>query len=558
MRRAAVAVVVIGIALGTNPCVASASENRTQTISYAGYEITVPSSWPVYWLARDPAQCVRYDIHAVYLGTPGPDQQCPPGLVGRTETVSIATPTVVQSAATGRTLVQPGLNGGRVLRSVPGIKAAMILNDDSHQIRVALRSTGTSIVTATYGSTPESMVSILASLRQAPSVAPPDEQVFRVVGSSEEVTLPDGTVDVRVAPTVVTDPVVVGRPFPAPRPATAPRAPAARSLAAARSSAAARALVTASPSAPAFQSALARTSGRRSARPAGRSPRTARPSPSAGPSLAARPSGSARPSVTAGPSASAGPSGKSRATVTGQAPTRARVRGLVQPTLPGFDTCTAPSLRAMRAWRSKYAVAGIYIGGSNMACDYGNLSAGWVRTVTSTGWGLLPVYVGLQAPCYGYGQMIKPGKAAAEGQAAAEDAVDDATTFGLPQWSPIYYDMEAYNENNRRCVGAVLSFLSAWTKELNTLRYFSGVYSSADSGVQDLQSAAVSGTVSEPQAIWFALWDGQRSLTDAPVIEQQPWLVTDRVKQYSGGHWQKIGGISLDIDSDLVGGLVAR
>jgi hypothetical protein len=552
MRRAAIAVVVSGLALGTSPCVASASENGTQSISYAGYEITVPSSWPVYWLARDPAQCVRYDMHAVYLGTPGPDQQCPPGLVGRTDTVSIASPTVAQSAVTSRALAQPGLNGGRVFRFVPGLKAAMILNDDSHQIRVALRSTGTSVVTATYGSTPDNIAGILASLRKAPSLAQTSEQVFRVVGSSEEVTLPDGTVEVRVAPTVVRDPAVM---FPAPRPATAPRAPAPRSPSAPRSSAAVRSSAAARPIATVHSSSAARSSV------------TARSSGVARSSVTARSSGAVRPSATASPSApalqsaSARPSGRPSATARPSATTRpsrtSRPSGK-SPALPGFDTCTAPSLRAMRAWRAKYAVAGIYIGGSNMACDYGNLSAGWVRTVTGMGWGLLPVYVGLQAPCYGYGEMIKPGKAAAEGQAAAEDAVDNATTFGLPQWSPIYYDMEAYNESNRRCVGAVLSFLSAWTKELNSLRYFSGVYSSADSGVHDLQSAAVSGTVNEPQAIWFALWDGQQSLTNASVIEPQPWLITDRVKQYAGGHLQKVGGISLDIDSDLVGGLVAR
>src|SRR5690242_5328965 len=61
----------------------------TRTVSYAGGEITVPADWPVYRLDTDPARCVRYDIHAVYLGTPGTGQQCPAGLIGRTETVSI-------------------------------------------------------------------------------------------------------------------------------------------------------------------------------------------------------------------------------------------------------------------------------------------------------------------------------------------------------------------------------------------------------------------------------------------------------------------------------------
>ncbi len=82
----------------------------------------------------------------------------------------------------------------------------------------------------------------------------------------------------------------------------------------------------------------------------------------------------------------------------------------------------------MRAWRSAYAAVGVYIGGANAACAHGNLSAGWVQTVAGMGWGVLPTYVGPQAPCWGGGSgvLIDPGSAAAEGNAAAADAVSDA------------------------------------------------------------------------------------------------------------------------------------
>jgi hypothetical protein len=479
MRRAAVAVVVGGFALGCSPGVASADDNGTQIVSFAGYEITVPASWPVYRLASDPARCVRYDVHAVYLGTPGPDQQCPPGLVGHTGTVSISSPTVLQRAGAPG---QPGLSGGRVLRSVPGVNATIIQNDASHQIRVALRDTGEAIATATYGSAPGNMVGILATLRRAPA------------GTAAMV--------VRIPPIVVKSPVPAASLVPMLQAAAAPAAP---------------------PRPPARRTA-----------PASRPAPAPRPAPTT-PLPVTQPTPAPTPTPT----------------------TRARV--VPPPELAGFDTCTAPSLRAMRAWRAKYAVVGIYIGGSNMACDYGNLSAGWVRTVTQKlGWGLLPTYVGPQAPCYGYGDMIKPAKAAAEGRAAAVNAAANAKTFGLPARSPIYDDMEAYNEDNKSCVRAVLSYVSAWTKELNTRGYLAGVYSSADSGVQDLQSAAGSTTMAEPQAIWFALWDNRRNLADTQVLKSQPWEITDRVKQYAGGHVQKVGGVSLDIDSDLIGGPIAR
>jgi hypothetical protein len=43
----------------------------------------------VYDLATDPSTCVRFDVHAVYLGHPGEDMNCPAGLVGRADAVLV-------------------------------------------------------------------------------------------------------------------------------------------------------------------------------------------------------------------------------------------------------------------------------------------------------------------------------------------------------------------------------------------------------------------------------------------------------------------------------------
>ena len=61
-----------------------------KAVSFAGTTVEVPVDWPVHHLAAEPHTCIRYDRHAVYLGDPGPDQTCPAGAVGRTDTVSIA------------------------------------------------------------------------------------------------------------------------------------------------------------------------------------------------------------------------------------------------------------------------------------------------------------------------------------------------------------------------------------------------------------------------------------------------------------------------------------
>lgn len=227
-----------------------------------------------------------------------------------------------------------------------------------------------------------------------------------------------------------------------------------------------------------------------------------------------------------------------------------------RPAVAGFDTCTAPSVGTMKAWRSAYSVIGVYIGGVNAACDYGNLSASWMRQTSALGWSTLPTYVGPQAPCYGYGTMINPSKAAAQGHAAADNAVGDAQTFGLPKGSPLYYDMEAYNEDDTSCVSAVVNFLSAWTKGLTAKGYVSAVYSSQDSGISDLNSAAkrkVAG-FTPPQAVWVALWDGQQNLNGGGLV----WPAADRAKQYRGPENRTIGGVTLNIDSDYVGGPTAK
>ncbi len=120
--------------------------------------------------------------------------------------------------------------------------------------------------------------------------------------------------------------------------------------------------------------------------------------------------------------------------------------------------------------------------------------------------------------------------------------------------------MEAYNENSSGCVTAVLTFLDAWTRQLNSQGYVSGVYSSAASGITDLQTTTTvaNHALAEPQAIWFALWDNAVNLTGAPYMSTAVWPTASRSKQYAGAKVVSVGGYSIDIDSDLVDSAVVR
>lgn len=225
-----------------------------------------------------------------------------------------------------------------------------------------------------------------------------------------------------------------------------------------------------------------------------------------------------------------------------------------------FDTCRAPSTQAMAAWKSSspYGAVGVYIGGQNWACENYPTNSSWVRTVSAQGWRILPIYVGLQAPCASKRGMasVDPSKAAAQGAAEARTAVSKAKALHILPGSAIYADMEHYG-NDSACRTAVLRFLSGWTKQLHDLGYLSGVYSSASAGIDDLDSVYGSTHYSRPDAIWIARWDGKASVWNEPYTPNWRWAVHQRVKQYRGDHYHTYGGHRILVDDNVLDAPVA-
>jgi hypothetical protein len=218
----------------------------------------------------------------------------------------------------------------------------------------------------------------------------------------------------------------------------------------------------------------------------------------------------------------------------------------------GFDPCAAPSMSQMSAWlASPYRAIGIYVGGTNVGCSQPNLTASWVSAERAAGWHLIPTYVGLQAPSNGCGcASITRGHAASQGTAAANDAVSKASALGITAGNPIYIDMENYSTGGDTPL--VMNFLAAWTTRLHALGYGSGVYSNADSGISDL--VARYGTIyTEPDDIWVADWNGQRTTSD-PYVPAGDWASHQRLHQYGGGHNERYGGVTINVDGDYLDG----
>jgi len=512
-----------------NPIVGKSAKQAgiaMKVVEFRGYAFEVPASWPVYSLSKDPDQCVRYDVNAVYLGTPGPNQHCPPDLVGTADTVSVGGPAIpgvlVTSAKTGDRATVGDLRSATDQRAAPG---TIMQNPGQHQFGLVMPSSAPS-VTATYGRDPGLIVQVFHSLHALNS-------------------RPGGPLQPRGTPGTPGSPRPWATTHPTPGPFVSssggPTHPAWISPSP----------VTQTTRPPVIPTVLFTPP---TTHPSQRPTHRPTPTPTQTTSAPAEvPVSSAPGPTTPTPTPPTTQAPAADPAVTPSAP------GSGTPA-PGFDTCTAPSLSAMKAWRAKFSVANIYIGGQEMACDYGNLSASWIQTVEADGWSLMPTFVGLQAPCNSYSAEINPSQAATEGTAAANLAISDAKQLGLGAGSPIYFDMEGYDHTNTGCVTAVLTFLDAWTRQLNTGGYVSGVYSSADSAAIDLQSnTTIAGhALAEPQDMWFALWDNVQNLTGSPYLTGAVWPDTERSKQYEGGHVVSVGGYSIDIDSDLVDSAVVR
>jgi hypothetical protein len=207
----------------------------------------------------------------------------------------------------------------------------------------------------------------------------------------------------------------------------------------------------------------------------------------------------------------------------------------------------------MAAWRRAYRVSNIYIGGAARGCAQPRLNAGWVARVRRMGYRLIPTYVGLQAPCSRYGPRFTHRNAVAQGRIAAVDAVHRARALGITELNPIYFDLEMYNSRKSQCRRSVLRFVHHWTLGVRRLGYVPGIYSSASSGIRDIGRSE---GFARPKVIWFAHWDGRTDPYRCAYLASHWWPPHRRIKQYRGGHRETHGGVTLNVDSNMVDGRV--
>ncbi|MFJ3810019.1 glycoside hydrolase domain-containing protein [Streptomyces sp. NPDC090073] len=216
-----------------------------------------------------------------------------------------------------------------------------------------------------------------------------------------------------------------------------------------------------------------------------------------------------------------------------------------------FDTCTAPSVSAMKAWHTGfYGAAAVYVGGRNRGCNQPNLTASWVKSVSGQGWKLIPLYVGAQPPCQSgtNPEKLTASTAASLGAKDAADAVAKAAALGMKAGSAIYLDMEAYDSTNTSCNDAVLTYVRAFGKGLRAKTYRFGYYGFSSSSAKAIATAK--DRTDLPGNLWYALWDKKNTTTT-----DWPWGATlftghSRGHQYMVNSKETHGGVTLTVDRD--------
>jgi hypothetical protein len=238
----------------------------------------------------------------------------------------------------------------------------------------------------------------------------------------------------------------------------------------------------------------------------------------------------------------------------------------------GFDTCmigALPTLAEMQNWftNSPYRVRNLYLGGSSLP-DCGHLTLSYVQQLAQQGWVFIPTWVGPQPPCASVAHKFSQDPAAAfnQGLIEADLALSAASSLGFTlagqSGTIIYYDVEFYHPppppDDMPCRQAAQAFISGWTARLHAHGNLSGVYGSpCGSYVSDFSAIP-----NVPDMVWLARWthtsyDPNVSIFGLNCIDDTLWTNGQRLRQYTGGHQEEWGGVTLNIDSDTVHGAVA-
>jgi photosystem II stability/assembly factor-like uncharacterized protein len=228
----------------------------------------------------------------------------------------------------------------------------------------------------------------------------------------------------------------------------------------------------------------------------------------------------------------------------------------------GFDmSYVRPSSDMATWWKySPYYDTFIYLPGSKNRGHDANLISPWVTQVEIQGWGVIPIWFGLQSACVIGATNIKSFfgtttgvTVASEAKSEADSAASAASSLGLSN-TVIYKDIELYDTTNSSCASAVVAYVGAWVSELHSLGYSAGVYANNGPAQQNVSLASPL-----PDEIWVAKVDGRATIWGLGALNDSLWPTNQRSHQYVNystiGSGETYGGVTFAcpscIDRDI-------
>lgn len=231
--------------------------------------------------------------------------------------------------------------------------------------------------------------------------------------------------------------------------------------------------------------------------------------------------------------------------VSSATPVRASYYNTLYQTANGFDTCRSKTQTMLTDWwvGTPWYEIGVYLGGSvgqALGCYDGSAA---VDRALNTGFAVELYWYGPQlgSPCnirtFSNYISLDPTTAYNQGVAEANSANAAATAAGLPIYTRIFYDLEAYYDHTG-CRAAAKSFIDGWDNQIAAATLFWGAAygSSCASYVSDWASithvpVAISPSATNPS-------DPNGGLDNAsafgyPCLSDSLWTSHKRVGQFS-------------------------
>ena len=218
----------------------------------------------------------------------------------------------------------------------------------------------------------------------------------------------------------------------------------------------------------------------------------------------------------------------------------------------------------------------VYMGGNNRSCSNKGLIGSWVNQVSDDGWGLIPIWVGPQAPC-AMNQEVKfilsSPSPFIQGQQEAAKAIAAAHALSSKLEPIVYYDMENYATVPppliTTCQIVVRGFLNGWISGMKSAGYQAGVYGNVAPAAFDFSELSplpddawitVTPTSSVPPSV--TIWNlasRNVALCDKYSVPSCPnlWSTDQRIHQYLIDEYEDWGGTQINIDADIVDAGVA-